>query len=176
MHPTSRLISGTAFVAAAACLQPALAADEQVAEQPLGASDWVVQVTPYLWAAGMEGNVSPFREAPTIHVEQSFSDVMEDFNMGGFLNIWARRDHFVLSGDIMYVNTSSAKTTRVLPDLFPPAGTEISGELDSIEFNASAQAGYRVIDAHGFTLDALAGGRFWYISNEVTIRTPLGNV
>lgn len=175
MRALSRLAAATAFATLAATLQPALAADDQVAEQPLGGSDWVVQVTPYLWGAGMKGDVSPFRDAPTIHVEKSFSDVMEDFNMGGFLNIWARRDNFVFSGDIMYVNTSSAKTTRVLPDLFP-GGLEVNGELDSIEFNASAQAGYRVMDAQGFTLDALAGGRFWYISNDVTIRTDIGNI
>lgn len=173
MHALSRLLAAGA---ALACTGPAFAADDQVAEQPLGASDWIVQVTPYLWASGMEGNVSPFRDAPTIHVEKSFADIMEDFNVGGFVNLWARRDRFVFSGDMMYVSTSAAKTTRVLPDLFPPAGAEISGELDSVEFNISGQAGYRVIDADGFTFDALAGGRFWYISNDVTIRTPLGNV
>lgn len=147
---------------------PAAAADGQGMSQPVGQSDWVVQVTPYLWASGMAGNVSPFRDAPTIHVEKSFSDVMEDFNVGGFLNIWARRDRFVFSGDIMYVDTSAAKTTRVLPDIFP-GGVEVNGELDSVEFNATAQAGYRLVDTPRFTFDALAGGRYWYVSNDVTI-------
>lgn len=146
----------------------ARAADPEASPPPAGASDWVVQVTPYLWASGMEGDISPFQNAPTIHVEKSFSDVMEDFNFGGFTNIWARRDNFVFSGDMMYVNTTSAKSTRVLPDLVP-GGVELSGELDSVEFNATLQAGYRVVDTPQFTLDALAGGRVWYISNDVTI-------
>jgi hypothetical protein len=93
---------------------------------------------------------------------------MEDFNVGGFVNIWARRDRFVFSGDVMYVNTTAAKSTRVLPDLFP-GGIEVSGELDTVEFNATAQAGYRIVDTSQFTLDALAGGRFWYVSNDLTI-------
>jgi hypothetical protein len=171
-------VLATTIVAGGICASGIAAAADPEAEAPppVGASDWIVQVTPYLWASGMEGNISPFRDAPTIHVEKSFSDIMEDFNVGGFVNIWARRDRFVFSGDMMYVNTTSAKTTTVLPDLFPPVGAEISGELDSIEFNASAQAGYRVIDASGFSLDALAGGRFWYISNDATINTPVGSV
>lgn len=165
----------SAFAAMAAVFVPAKlwAADPLPEERmPIAASDWVVQVTPYLWASGLNGDISPFQAAPTIHVEKSFSDVMEDFNMGGFLNIWARRDRFVFSGDVMYVSTTSAKTTRVLPDLFP-GGLEVSGELDSVEFNATAQMGYRVIDTSQFTFDALAGGRVWYISNDVTIRTDL---
>lgn len=155
----------------------ATAADPEVeAPPPLGMSDWVVQVTPYMWAAGMEGDLSPFRAAPTIHVEKSFSEIMEDFNIGGFLNVWARRDRFVFSGDIMYVNTTAAESTRVLPDLFP-GGLAISAEVDTVEFNATLQGGYRVVDTPRFTLDALAGGRFWYISNDVTIETDvLGSI
>lgn len=169
-------LRASACVALAATLLTtgaAFAADPLPEEEvPVASSDWVVQVTPYMWAAGMRGDISPFRAAPTIHVEKSFGDVMEDFNMGGFLNIWARRDDIVFSGDMMYVNTSSAKSTRVLPDLFP-GGLEVSGELDSIEFNATAQIGYRLVDTPDFTFDALAGGRYWCISNEVTIRTDL---
>jgi len=177
MEMAARSLGGMVLASGVLLSGTALAADPQDASQPpLGASDWVVQVTPYLWASGMEGDISPFRAAPTVHVEKSFSDVMEDFNVGGFVNIWARRDRFVFSGDVMYVNTSSAKTTNVLPDLFP-GGVEVSGEVDSVEFNATAQAGYRFVDAPQFTLDVLAGGRFWYISNDVTIQTDvLGSI
>lgn len=167
-------VSTFAAFAAALLVSGVASATDSVPDEaiPVAASDWVVQVTPYLWAAGVRGNVSPFRAAPTIHVEKSFGDTMEDLNFGGFLNIWARRDRFVFSGDVLYSNSTGAKTTRVLPDLFP-GGLEVSGELDSIEFNTTAQVGYRLIDTPDFSFDALAGGRFWYLSNEVTIRTDL---
>ncbi|QBJ16045.1 hypothetical protein EYD00_21900 [Agrobacterium sp. 33MFTa1.1] len=138
-------------------------------------ADWAFQATGYLWATGLNGNISPFRRAPTLHVEKSFSDVMEDLNFGGFLNIWGRYDRFVLSGDLMYVDTTDSKAAGPLPALqipsLPtlPAGAAIDADVDTQEFMATLQAGYRIVDADGFSLDALAGARFWHISNEVTV-------
>jgi len=138
-------------------------------------ADWAFQATGYLWATGLNGNISPFRRAPTLHVERSFSDVMEDLNFGGFLNVWGRYDRFVLSGDIMYVDTTDSKAAGPLPALqipgLPtlPAGAAIDADVDTQEFMATLQAGYRIVDADGFSLDALAGARFWHISNEVAV-------
>ncbi len=151
-------------------------ADEvRAAPAKVDGADWAFQATGYLWATGLNGNISPFRRAPTLHVEKSFSDVMEDLNFGGFLNVWGRYDRFVLSGDMMYVDTTDSKAGGPLPALqipgLPtlPAGAAIDADVDTQEFMATLQAGYRIVDADGFSLDALAGARFWHISNEVTV-------
>lgn len=151
-------------------------ADEvRAAPATVDGADWAFQATGYLWATGLNGNISPFRRAPTLHVEKSFSDVMEDLNFGGFLNVWGRYDRFVLSGDIMYVDTTDSKAAGPLPALqipglpILPAGAAIDADVDTQEFMATLQAGYRIIDADGFSLDALAGARFWHISNEVAV-------
>lgn len=161
----------TAFSATAAS-----GADEvRAAPATVDGADWAFQATGYLWATGLNGNISPFRRAPTLHVEKSFSDVMEDLNFGGFLNVWGRYDRFVLSGDIMYVDTTDSKAAGPLPALqipglpILPAGAAIDADVDTQEFMATLQAGYRIIDADGFSLDALAGARFWHISNEVAV-------
>lgn len=158
--------SPTAYAADAAVAQP----EEPAPALPVG-PDWTLQITPYLWASGLDGNISPFRRAPTIGVEKSFSDVMEDLNFGGFVNIWGRYDRFVFSGDVMYVNTTDSHAFGPLPALPVPVppGTVVNGDVDSEEFTATLQGGYRVIDTPGFTLDALGGARFWYISNDVTV-------
>lgn len=151
-------------------------ADEvRAAPATVDGADWAFQATGYLWATGLNGNISPFRRAPTLHVEKSFSDVMEDLNFGGFLNVWGRYDRFVLSGDIMYVDTTDSKAAGPLPALqipglpILPAGAAIDADVDTQEFMATLQAGYRIIDADRFSLDALAGARFWHISNEVAV-------
>lgn len=151
-------------------------ADEvRAAPATVDGADWAFQATGYLWATGLNGNISPFRRAPTLHVEKSFSDVMEDLNFGGFLNVWGRYDRFVLSGDIMYVDTTDSKAAGPLPALqipgLPnlPAGAVIDADVDTQEFMATLQAGYRIVDADGFSLDALAGARFWHISTEVAV-------
>lgn len=171
------MLKFSAFAAVMAFSATSAAGADQVAATPAGVdgTDWAFQATGYLWATGLKGNISPFRRAPTLHVEQSFSDVMDDLNFGGFLNIWGRYDRFVLSGDMMYVDTTDSKATGPLPALqipgLPtfPASAVIGANVDTQEFMATLQAGYRVIDADGFSLDALAGARFWHISNDVAV-------
>ncbi|KAA0969050.1 hypothetical protein FPY71_16000 [Aureimonas fodinaquatilis] len=132
---------------------------------------WALQITPYMWAAGLKGNISPFRRAPTIGVEKPFSDVMDELNIGGFVNLWARYDRFVFSGDIMYVSTTDSRTSGPLPPLpIPvPIGTVVNGSVDSTQFTATLQGGYRIIDNTAFSLDVLVGARAWHISNDVTV-------
>lgn len=164
----SRLFAGV-FATSVLLAGSALAADPGVmTEPPVAASDWIVQVTPYLWASGIDGNISPFQRAPTVGVDVPFSEIWDNLNFGGFMSVWARRDRFVFSGDLMYVNLSDTDTVGIpnLPD-FP--GGAIDASLDTVQFYAALEGGYRVVDTPEFTLDALAGGRFWYISNDVTL-------
>ncbi|MFT3988299.1 hypothetical protein [Aestuariivirga sp.] len=121
----------------------------------------VLQITPYLWGAGLEGDVSPFKRGPTIDVDKDFSDILEHLNMGGFVNIWGRYDRFVFSGDIMYVSTTDKRHLSI-------SDIPLTGQLDTKQFTSTLMGGYRVLDDAAFTLDALAGGRFWHISNDVT--------
>lgn len=178
-----------AFIALFLCGVPAAhAADaasalpEQPAPEVAARPDWALQITPYMWAAGLEGHISPFRRGPTIGVEKSFSDVMDDLNFGGFINIWGRYDRFVFSGDIMYVDTTDSHGVGPLPALtipdvgeIPPGGN-IDAKVDTRQFTATLMGGYRVIDTPQFTLDALGGARFWYISNDVRLTGSLGGV
>jgi len=144
-------------------------------EEPLAVKtehrNWALQISPYMWAAGLKGDVSPFRRAPTIGVEKSFSDVMDNLNFGGFVNIWGRYDRFVFSADVMYVNTTESHAFGPLPPLpIPvPPGIVVNGKLDSSQFTATVQGGYRIVDAPVFTLDVLGGARFWRLSNTVTV-------
>lgn len=133
---------------------------------------WALQITPYVWAAGLKGDISPFQRAPTIGVEKSFSDVLSDLNFSGFVNVWGRFDRFVVSGDMMYVDTTESHAYGNLPPLplAVPSGTVVKGDVDGKQFMATLQAGYRVVDTSKFTLDALAGIRFWRISNDVTVK------
>lgn len=160
-------------------LRAAYAADTVAPEEPaleVARPAWALQITPYMWAAGLEGDISPFRRAPTIHVDKPFSDVIDDLNFGGFVNVWGRYDRFVLSGDMMYVDTTDNHGSGPLPALqIPglgiaiPPGARVDAKVDTKQFMATLQGGYRIIDTPQFTLDALGGVRFWHISNDVTV-------
>ena len=169
---------GFSIALLALCAGPAAHADAADEATPASVSslqadyaDQALQVTPYLWAAGLDGRISPFRRAPAIGIEKSFSDVLDGLEFGGFVNLWLRRERFVFSGDVMYVSTRDGHAFGPLPPLpIPvPPGTIVEGRVDSRQANATLQAGYRVVDTGDFTLDALAGVRAWRLSNEVTV-------
>lgn len=147
-----------------------------------GHPDWALQVTPYMWATGLKGHISPFRRGPTIGVKKSFSDVLDDLQFGGFVNVLGRYDRFVFSGDIMYVDTTDGESTGPLPafhipgvGVIPPGG-DIDAKIDTKLFTATMMGGYRVVDTSQFTLDALGGARFWHISNDVRLTGRLGGL
>jgi hypothetical protein len=143
---------------------------------------WTIQVTPYIWAANFDARISPFRRSPKIAVEKSFSDVVDDLNFGGFLNVWGRYDRFVFSGDIVYVNTTDSGSKGPLPAMtipgigMIPAGGNIKAKVDSKQFTSTIMGGYRVIDIPQFTLDALGGARLWSISNDATVTGQIGGI
>jgi hypothetical protein len=138
------------------------------AGDPDGDRNWAVQITPYLWAAGIDGDVSPFKAAPTISIEKSFSDVLDDLNFGGFVNLYARYDKFIFNGDVMYVDTTDSKVIGSLPLLGPTPG--LSADVDTVQFTSTLEAGYRVYESPQVTFDVLGGARIWSISNDVTVK------
>lgn len=165
-------------LASALATQPAVAADpsEQAAAPAAEGRAWALQVTPYLWVTGLKGDISPFRQAPTLAIDKSFSDVLEDLDLGGFINIWGRRDRFVFSGDLMYVDTSGSHASGPLPAFqIPglgvpiPPGATIDAEVDTTQFTATLQGGYRMVDTPRLTLDGLVGLRYWRVSNDVSV-------
>lgn len=158
------ILSLSAAQAADAVIAPSPEMQPQAATPP----GWALQVTPYFWATGLKGHISPFRHLPTIHVEKTFSDVVDNLDFGGFINVWGRYERFVLSGDLMYVRTTDGRIIGNLPPPLPPIQS-VSASVESTQFMASLMGGYRIINGDGFTLDALGGVRFWHISNDVTV-------
>ncbi len=158
------------FALSASC---ALAADILPVETPAavdaGRPLWALQITPYVWAAGLKGDISPYRVGPTIPVEKSFGDILDDLNFGGFTNAWARYDRFVFSGDVMYTSTTDAESFGNIPS-FPgnPGITSADIRIDTAQFTSTLMAGYRVVDVPGTTLDLLGGARIWHVSNKIT--------
>ncbi|WP_300003968.1 hypothetical protein [uncultured Cedecea sp.] len=137
---------------------------------------WVFQLSPFIWAAGFSGRMSPFQRGETVDVKQSFSEVLSNLNLGSFTNIWARKGRLVFSGNIMYADGTDRRRYNNLPAFqIPgmtgviPQGTHISGRADTTQFITTMMSGYRIIDNSHYTLDILGGMRYWYIKNNVRV-------
>src|SRR5690606_13380197 len=70
---------------------------------------YAVQITPYAWITGLLGESSPFKRAPSLDIEKSFSDVLHDLRAAAFLTAWVRRDRYVFNSDLLYVNTRESE-------------------------------------------------------------------
>ena len=126
-----------------------------------------LQVTPYLWASGIRGDVSPFRAGPTVGVSKSFGDVLDNLNFGGFLHVWHRNGRYVASADAMLVDTTEDHAIERVPVFGPVRG--LAAKVDTRQTTVSLQAGYRIVETAPFTLDLLAGARLWNVENKVKI-------
>lgn len=127
---------------------------------------WALQITPYIWATGLKGEVSPFGLGPTVDVNRSFSEGRDGLNVAGFVNIWGRYDRVVLSANVMYTDTSDSNIYR-FPGTAQLPAIDVTGDIDTKQFMGTFQGGYRVLDTPDLTLDALVGVRLWHISNEI---------
>ncbi|MCL4069363.1 hypothetical protein M3484_22655 [Pseudomonas sp. GX19020] len=123
------------------------------------AEDWSGQITPYVWAAGFGGDVTPFTGAPTLSFKKGFSDVTKDVDGAFFLSAYARRDRLVVMGDLSW--SSSSKSGHL------PPGLPAEGKLT--QRSLTLLAGWRAVQNEAFTLDLLGGARAFSIKSSVTV-------
>jgi hypothetical protein len=122
-------------------------------------------VTPYLWAASLDGKVG-VGGLPTSDVEQDFDDILSNLDVGLTLFLDGRVGRFGLFADVDYLGLSA--------DGDPPLGVlfgDVDVDIDAL--NTSLYGYYRVLGGERVALDALAGGRLWYVRTEVDLQGAL---
>ena len=101
---------------------PATAADLPVpAEtveivQPTVESPWSFTIAPYVWGAGINGEVGAFG-LPTVEVDASFSEIFDHLDFGAMLVSELRYGRFGIATDLVFVKLSGKKG---LPSEFWP--------------------------------------------------------
>lgn len=144
----------TMMIAAGLVLAAGLAAS---AAEPQG---WKIETTPYLWAAGLEGDVTV--NGHEVEFEKSFSDLFEAVDMAAsilgvvqynrFL-FWGQADYFSMSTDNLDVEDR-------------PEG----GKLETKMSLGELAVGYQFDGfMEGMTIDVLAGVRALTMDNELTV-------
>ena len=141
-------------IAASLVLASGLAAS---AAEPQG---WKFELTPYAWAAGLEGDITV--NGHKTDFDKSFSDLIEGVDMAASLLgvvqynrflFWGQADYFSMSTDNLAVEDR-------------PEG----GKLDSKMLLNELAVGYQFDGfMEGMTIDVLAGVRTLTMDNELTI-------
>ncbi len=119
---------------------------------------WDFEVTPYFWAAGIDGEATV--QGNHADIDADFEDIIDAVDAGVGLMTTARRDSFVVWGQFDYVGMD----TDELDDA--PAG----GSIQTDSFLAALAAGLRFdLPLKGSTIDVMAGLRYGCVKTEVEI-------
>jgi opacity protein-like surface antigen len=145
------LLAGTAFAADAAL-------PELPPEVP-PESAWTFTIAPYLWMAGMTGTVAQFG-APPIEVDASFSDILENLDIGAMVVGEARNGRFGIAFDFQYVHLSATADTP-----FGLLANQV--EVTSQTLTTLLAAEYRVVETATASVDLMAGGRLWWVETDI---------
>jgi hypothetical protein len=98
---------------------------------------------------------------PEVEVDESFSDIIKTFDIGAMAVTEARRGRFGVVTDLMYAKTSDASAT-------PLGILATSAELEGQTLTFTALGEYRLLESPRGSLDLMAGGRLWWVDNELS--------
>jgi hypothetical protein len=127
---------------------------------PGTAHDWEFGIAPYLWGAGVDGDVKIGR-LPATGVEASFSDLWDVLDIGGLLAFEGRKGTWGFIFDGIYL-----KFEDDAPAPNPNFGT-VNAELTQQWYTAAATC--RVIDHEKVALDVLGGARFTDMDTDLSL-------
>jgi hypothetical protein len=155
----SGIVASAAIAAVLALSSP----DRAAAASPDSGSDgWTGSVTPYLWMAGLSGDVAQFG-APQVHVSADFGDILKNLDFAMMITGVARHDRLNIFGDFMYVKVSTGNGT--------PRGIIADRvNLKSETFAGMVGAGYALVQDGETTVDLDGALRVWNASTDISLR------
>jgi hypothetical protein len=134
-----------------------MAASAGYAADPQG---WKVEITPYAWLAGIEGDATV--NGHEVEFDKGFTDLIDGVDMAGGLLAVVQYDRFLVWGQYDYFSTS----TDNLDVEDRPQG----GSLDSKMLLGEFAVGYQFDGwSEGQTFDVLVGVRALTFDNKLTV-------
>jgi hypothetical protein len=126
---------------------------------------WHLDISPYLWFAGTHGTVGVRGRTASVHA--SPWDLLSHFDIGLMGAAEARRNRFLLTGDLMWIRLSDS---HALP--FPGLGAT-SADVRIGQLVWTSKVGYRVIDQKKIKADANLGARFWHLGQKLNFNPSI---
>lgn len=124
-------------------------------------SNWQFDLTPYVWGMSVDGKIQPDDNSlPSASIDESFSDLLKELDAAFFLSGSARKDRFVVVGDLNWAKLSDSSRVTIAPG----QSTRLKGE--ATQLSATLTAGYSPIRTSKVTVDALGGFRLWDMKVE----------
>lgn len=127
------------------------------AEEP---QDLKIEITPYAWLAGIEGDMSV--RGYSVDFDKSFSDLFDAVEIGGSVRLGAEYNRFMVEALVDFFSLST--------DELDVENQPKRGALDSKMLITEAAAGYRVDGwSEGVTFGLMAGVRNLHLENDLEV-------
>ena len=151
-----------ATLAIAGCLGSGGVAHGQT---PASAGDWQFAVAPYIWAAGIKGEVATLPPAPAVDIDVGFSDILKNLNIAFMGLAEIHNGRFSVLLDLTYTRLEAKSDT--------PGPLFSDAKLTTTAAFATVTGGYRVISLPQGFLEPFVGGRLWYVATQVKLGSGL---
>lgn len=123
---------------------------------------WAFAITPYLWGAGLSGQVAQPR-LPEVDLSPSFGDILRNLDFAGMVLGEARKDRVGLFADMTFVKVTVASGT--------PYGVVASdAKVMSRTFSSLVGGEYAVFQDDRMRLSFSAGLRVWRMDTRISFR------
>ena len=134
-------------------------------------SGWSFELTPYLWGAAMDGSVGA-GQLPSIGVDMSFSDILENLDAGLMGAFEARKGRWGLLLDAIYMKLEDSGTATRTGAGPIGATASASAELQIKQTTYAAAVTYRAKEGRA-PLDVVAGLRYLEVEANARIDASL---
>jgi hypothetical protein len=129
---------------------------------------WHVSASPYLWLAGLDGNLTLASHEAAVH--QSFGDIFSNLKFGVMGLTEVRRGRIGILTDLLFVRVGDQKAVAV-PQLPFPVNVTITTNT----FTLTPELAYRVYSQKYFSADVLGGFRYYHLGADSNFNAgPLG--
>jgi hypothetical protein len=125
-------------------------------EATFGNDVWHVSASPYLWLAGLDGNLNLAGQDAAVH--QSFGDIFSNLKIGFMGMTEVRRGRVGVLTDLLFVRVGDQAAVPI-----PQLPIPVQVKLTSTTFTLTPMAAYRVYSEKHFAADVIGGFRFYHL-------------
>jgi hypothetical protein len=122
---------------------------------------WHFDLSPYIWFAGAHGTAGARGRYASIHATPG--DLLSHADIGLMGAAEARRNRFLLAGDLLWIRISDSRSLALPPQLGAVSADARLGQLVW-----TSKIGYRLIDHKRVKADAALGARFWHLGQKLS--------
>jgi len=134
------------------------------ASAPMAEEPWRFRLSPYIWFAGLEGDIASIPGLPAAPVDISASDALDDTDASFMFVLDAKKGRHGIFTDFLYSDLRSDE--EIIP---PPIDLTLRSTTKTTLLTLAYE--YEVYNQDQVVVDLLAGARYWDIDSELFVKS-----